>query len=440
MPRLEFQELQHIDDVKAWIEHLQDLRHEEKKSTFRFVKEQLEQKFDPSTYFDDPTYQEVIHNPFSDLTYMEKQRSAALFLESEPSDNEEHRVEFSEEETDLGDKKTDESVRPELDIPLVGLDQYVSSDEEIEKQGSRKRKRTPVTERKENVLKHLKKRKRPALNLEVGNTVIVENCEYEILEKIGRGGQAIVFCVRQKDSEQLFALKWVKDDLVGVKTEINLLKRFRGEKRVVYLHGYEIKQDHILMILELGTTDFKSILKGSKLNMRQVVVYWKEMLEAIYAVHKARVVHGDLKPANFLLTDSGLKLIDFGIAMAIEDYTCNIRREEGQGTIAYMPPEGVTEWKEGFGIKCSPAADIWSLGIIFHKMVFGHDPWGKLKFQDILVKLSLKKPPPNIQTYSSSEPDVDRWVNSVLRDTLQVCSNDRPSAEQLLSHQIFVVF
>jgi len=440
MPRIEFDELSHIDDVEPWIEHLQDLRDEEMKFTFRFVKEQFEQKFDPSTYFDNPSYQQVIHNPFSDLTILEKQRSAALFLESEPSDHEEHRVELSEEETEIGDKKTDESVKPDFDIPLYGLDQYVSSDEEIEKQCSRKRKRTPVTERKENVLNQLKKRKKQALSLEVGNTVTVEDCEYEILEKIGRGGQAIVFRVRQKDNDQLFALKWVKDDLAGVKTEINLLKRFRGEKRVVYLHSYEINQDHILMILELGTADFKSILKGSKLSMQQVIVYWREMLEAIYAVHKSRVVHGDLKPANFLLTDSGLKLIDFGIAMAIEDYTCNIRREEGQGTIAYMAPEGVTEWKEGFGIKCSPAADIWSLGIIFHKMIFGHDPWGKLKWKDILVKLSLKKPPPNIQTYCSSQSNVDRWVNSVLRDTLQIHIDDRPSAKAFLSHEIFDAF
>jgi serine/threonine-protein kinase TTK/MPS1 len=62
------------------------------------------------------------------------------------------------------------------------------------------------------------------------------------------------------------------------------------------------------------------------------------MLQAVHAIHEERVVHSDLKPANFLFVKGALKLIDFGIAKTIQNDTTNIHREYQVGTINYMSP------------------------------------------------------------------------------------------------------
>jgi serine/threonine protein kinase len=66
------------------------------------------------------------------------------------------------------------------------------------------------------------------------------------------------------------------------------------------------------------------------------------MLLAVQAIHEQRVVHSDLKPANFLFVKGALKLIDFGIAKAISNDTTNIHREQQVGTLNFMSPEAIT--------------------------------------------------------------------------------------------------
>lgn len=61
----------------------------------------------------------------------------------------------------------------------------------------------------------------------------------------------------------------------------------------------------------------------------------------MYTIHEARIVHSDLKPPNFLVVEGTLKLIDFGIAKAIQSDTTSIARETQVGTINYMSPEAV---------------------------------------------------------------------------------------------------
>ena len=64
-------------------------------------------------------------------------------------------------------------------------------------------------------------------------------------------------------------------------------------------------------------------------------------VQAVHTIHEARIVHSDLKPPNFLVVEGTLKLIDFGIAKAIQSDTTSIARETQVGTINYMSPEAV---------------------------------------------------------------------------------------------------
>ena len=95
------------------------------------------------------------------------------------------------------------------------------------------------------------------------------------------------------------------------------------------------------------------------------------MLQAVQIVHDEKIVHSDLKPANFVLVKGQLKLIDFGIANAIANDTTNIQRDHQIGTLNYMSPEAI-ELPEGTRrLKVGRASDVWSLGCILYQMIAG---------------------------------------------------------------------
>eukprot|EP01035_Chromulina_nebulosa_P019341 gene19341-25206_t len=99
------------------------------------------------------------------------------------------------------------------------------------------------------------------------------------------------------------------------------------------------------MLMEAGDTDLAKVLhSNNKTSMCPLFIrmIWQEMLEAVNHIHNNRIVHGDLKPANFVFVKGHLKLIDFGIAKAISNDTTNIYRESQIGTVNYMAPEAIS--------------------------------------------------------------------------------------------------
>ncbi|KAJ1941221.1 Dual-specificity kinase, spindle pole body (SPB) duplication and spindle checkpoint function [Kickxella alabastrina] len=151
------------------------------------------------------------------------------------------------------------------------------------------------------------------------------------------------------------------------------------------------------MVMELGDTDLANVLKRQgevALGMNTIRLYWEQMLRAVQAIHDERVVHADLKPANYLLVKGSLKLIDFGIAKAIGNDTTNIHRENQIGTVNYMSPEAIKETNTDNGrrmMKLGRASDIWSLGIILYQMCYGRTPFAQLALFQKLASI----PDPN---------------------------------------------
>merc|ERR1719456_2135108 len=126
--------------------------------------------------------------------------------------------------------------------------------------------------------------------------------------------------------------------------------------------------------MEKGDADLKDFLESQHLTLGDIQILWRQILEAVQVIHSERIVHSDLKPANFLLVDGRLKLIDFGIAKRMPSETTHISREASVGTISYMAPEAV---KQG-ALKLGRSSDIWSLGIILYQMVYQHTPFAHL--------------------------------------------------------------
>ncbi|CAN8069411.1 unnamed protein product [Agarophyton chilense] len=281
---------------------------------------------------------------------------------------------------------------------------------------------------------------------------VVNGNPYIVLESIGKGGSSVVYKVMDQNIK-MRALKRVKVEhssssrvmMDSYVNEIALLRKLRGSSNIVQLYDSEVDYERglIQLVMECGEMDLNVCLGNFNMESKEIDFgfireKWKQMLKAVQVIHEARIVHGDLKPANFILVNGTMKLIDFGIAKAIQtDDTTKIVRDVRIGTPNYMSPEAVMEdeslhsprsHKQRFRI--GRASDIWSLGCILYQMVYGRPPFAHIKkvshkmecIQDVDYKI----------TY---QPVDDPFLIDVLQGCLQRDPAERMSIPNLLNHE-----
>ncbi|KAL0314271.1 UNVERIFIED_CONTAM: Serine/threonine-protein kinase MPS1 [Sesamum angustifolium] len=253
----------------------------------------------------------------------------------------------------------------------------------------------------------------------------------------------------------------------GFCQEIEYLNRLRGKNNIIQLVDYEVTDKTLLqevmngtmsikdgrvkddaciyMVLEYGEIDLAHMLaqKWKELDRSNATIdeswlrfYWQQILLAVNTIHEERIVHSDLKPANFLLVRGSLKLIDFGIAKAIMSDTTNIQRDSQVGTLSYMSPEAFmcneTD-ANGNTIKCGRPSDIWSLGCILYQMVYGRTPFSEYK--TFWAKFKVITDPNHEIIY---EPVSNPWLLDLMKKCLAWDRNERWRIPQLLQHPFLV--
>ena len=195
---------------------------------------------------------------------------------------------------------------------------------------------------------------------------------YEVLEEIGRGGMGVVYRVRDRETDDMLALKIIRPDLV---TDTRLLERFKRELRLArrITHAnvcrvHELYRTPVLVFVTMelveGETLRSVLLRRGRMSLEECIGIARQVCAALAEAHKQGIVHRDLKPENIMLDRSGtVKVMDFGLARSVE--TVNTLTTGTLGTPAYMSPEQVE------GQPVDPRTDIYALGLILYEVFTG---------------------------------------------------------------------
>ncbi len=208
---------------------------------------------------------------------------------------------------------------------------------------------------------------------------ILAGTPYRLLKKIGEGASGEVFEAEHAELGRRYALKVLTSAHAAAHDAVD---RFRREARavaklshpnLVQLHDFGKSTDgRVFLAMELLSGKTLDVYAASGLGWREAARLGLQVTCALEAAHGAGVVHRDLKPQNlFLTTDGVLKLLDFGVAMAVAE-TGTEHKQKGFavfGTPEYMAPEQVAG--ENVDARC----DLYALGCVLYELVTGTRPF-----------------------------------------------------------------
>lgn len=200
---------------------------------------------------------------------------------------------------------------------------------------------------------------------------------YEILEKLGGGGMAIVYKGRDTFLNRFVTIKVLRPEFTS---DEDFIKRFRREAQAVarlshpnIVNIHDVGQEdgiHYLVMEYIQGDNLKAIIrKNGQLAPEHAVRFAVQICEALEHAHENHIVHRDVKPHNILVTDDGrAKLTDFGIAMEATSGTIT-RTDTIMGSVHYLSPE------QARGETATAKSDIYAVGILLYEMLTGKQPY-----------------------------------------------------------------
>jgi eukaryotic-like serine/threonine-protein kinase len=251
---------------------------------------------------------------------------------------------------------------------------------------------------------------------------------YEVVAPAGAGGMGEVYRARDTRLNREVAIKVLPEHL---SSNLELRERFEREARAIS----QLSHPHICVLYDIGKhegADYLVLeyLEGETLGVRvhrgplpaeQVLKYGAQMADALDKAHRHGVVHRDLKPDNVMLTKSGIKLLDFGLAKPVvgavgvassgaATMTHSPLTTEGTlvGTFQYMAPEQLE------GQEADARSDIFGLGCVLYEMVTGRRAFEGKSTAKVVASIMTTEPPP-LTTLSPLAPaGLERAVKKCL--------------------------
>ena len=271
---------------------------------------------------------------------------------------------------------------------------------------------------------------------------------YEIVAPIGAGGMGEVFKARDTRLDRSVAIKVLPSHL---SSSPQLRERFDREARTIsqlthphictlYDVGHENGIDYLVMELLDGEVLSDRLSKGP-LPLDQVLRYGAEIASALDRAHRSGIVHRDLKPGNVMLTRSGAKLLDFGLASvraggsnegifsgATQATIAKPLTQEGTilGTLQYMAPEQLE------GLDADRRTDIFALGALLYEMATGSRAFEGKTRTSLIAAIVSASPRPLREVIPLTPPALDHVITRCLeKDPEDRWQNAQDIAEEL---------
>ena len=229
---------------------------------------------------------------------------------------------------------------------------------------------------------------------------------YLITKRIGSGGVGEVFKGVDVMLQREVAIKVLRDELTS---DPVFLKRFSNEAQflaklshpnVASVHAFLNDGGKQFMVMEYvaGISLDEFIRSGGPVPVERALNIFRKALDGIAHAHAHGIVHRDIKPANIMLADSGqVKVMDFGIARALDSQEQLTRHGQVAGTAKAMAPEQIR------GAQADVRSDIYSLGIVLYTLLAGRPPF-EGQGDHALMLAQLEQAPPPLRSWVDNVP------------------------------------